>query len=287
MPEAENNPQALTTTMTRTLDALKGHYALITGGSEGLGREFAGQLAARGLHLVLVARDEIKLRAAADELQNKYAVKVVVVPADLSLAEEVRKMKATVDALGVRVRVLVNNAGCGGWGAFAERPPHTSMQIIDVNVKAPVLLAQMFFDHLRESRGYVINVASVAALQPIPYMAVYAASKSFLANFGIALWEEWRTEGIHVQTLMPGAVRTAFDEKSGGFVAPFARAPVSEVVQRSLLNLMNPRRPLVYFRGSLAQRFFARVLPTKMLVKEVAKVFRPKSAGPAKSKPRV
>lgn len=284
MPEAEENAHTITPTMT--LDALKGHYALITGGSEGLGREFAGQLAARGLHLVLVARDEIKLRAVANELQSKYAVKVVVVPADLSQVEDIRKMKATVDALGVRVRVLVNNAGYGGWGAFAERPPQTSMQIIDVNVKAPVLLAQIFFDHLRESRGYMVNVASVAALQPIPYMAVYAASKSFLKNFSIALWEEWRSEGIHVQTLMPGAVQTAFDEKSGGFVAPFARAPVSDVVQRSLLNLMNPRRPLVYFRGSLAQRFFARVLPTKMLVKEVAKVFRPKSAKPVKSGPR-
>jgi hypothetical protein len=258
-------------------NTLKDSYALITGASQGLGREFAFQLAALGLNLVLVARSELDLKETAEALSQYSNQKIKLIPADLTKTDDLAYILKTLQRENIRIRILVNNAGSGYWGHFDKGHPETYARMIDLNVKAPVLLTHHLFEDLKSFEvSAVINVSSLASVQPVPYMSVYAATKSFLSHYGMALWAEWERQGIYVQTLMPGAIETKFDEKSGGFQAPFRKDSASEIVKLSLNELLGRRRPLVYAKRSFSQRAFRRLLPLPFLIREVAKVFLPK-----------
>lgn len=260
---------------------LKESFALVTGASDGLGREFAFQLAALGMNLVLVARNETKLNETATQLRAASGRKVLVVPADLTDLRQLAAIKKTLRENSVRIKVLVNNAGSGAWGRFEQSTPETYSKMIDLNLKAPVLLAQLFFDDLSSfKKSAIINVSSLAAVQPVPFMSLYAATKSSLTHFGLALWSEWQKYGIFVQTLMPGAIETKFDEKSGGFKAPFRKDKVTDIVKLSLTDLMTAGNAIVYAKGSFSQRLFAKILPVSFLAREVAKVFNPDKREP-------
>ena len=261
-----------------TPDQLKNQYALVTGASEGLGREFALQLATIEMIPVLVGRTESKLKEAAQDIQQKTGKECFTITADLSRQADLEKAIASLRDKSIQIRVLVNNAGSGYWGHFENADVDMLTGMVDLTVKAPIFLAHALFEDLRSFKNSaVINVCSVAALQPVPYMSVYAATKSFMADFSMALWKEWAPYGIYVQTLMPGAIDTKFDEKSGGFQAPFRKDTASTIVSLSLNALMTDQKPLVFAKGSLMQKIFARVLPTAFLVREVAKVFSPKA----------
>jgi hypothetical protein len=256
---------------------LKGQYALITGASDGLGREFAVQLASLGMSLVLVARSEAKLHETVRMLRLAPDQKAVVVAADLTDPSSFDSIREVLRKNSIRIKLLVNNAGSGGWGQFETMSPELYGKMIDLNIKAPVLLSKLLFEDLSNSvASAVINVSSLAAIQPVPYMSVYAATKSFMTHFSLALWNEWEKRGVYVQTLMPGAIATGFDEKSGGFKAPFPKDQVSEIVKLSLTELLTSRRPIVYARRSWSQRAFRMWLPLPFLVREVGKVFKPR-----------
>lgn len=256
-----------------TESTFKGHYALVTGASAGLGRAFAEKIARMGMRLVLVARNVSDLNAVAEKLRVDFGSEVEVIACDLSRLDSLGEIRRRLDAKGIRVRLLVNNAGIGGWGDFENISDEVYSRMIDLNVKAPVLLSKLLLPDLRSfNESAIINVSSVASVQPVPFMAVYAATKSFLTHFSSALWNECEKYGIYVQTLMPGAIDTGFDEKSGGFKAPFKKDSVQDVVELSIANLMK-KKPLVYAKGSLLQRFFALALPRPFLIREVGKVF--------------
>lgn len=196
------------------MDGLK--TALITGASSGIGEAFAKALAAKGLDLVLVARSEDKLRALSRQLNEVYSRRVEVVTADLSLAGSAQKVHAAAEALGMPVDLLVNNAGFGTVGTFVKQDPERERQEVMLNAAAVVDLCHAFVPAMVErGRGGVINIASMAAFQPLPYMSVYAATKAFVLSFSQGLRGEVKGKGVNVLAVCPGPVDTPFFEATG------------------------------------------------------------------------
>ena len=185
--------------------------ALITGASAGLGVDFARQLSAQGKRLVLVARRKDRLEALAAELGNARAVE-----ADLSKVDAIERLMADLDAHGEHVQLLVNNAGFGLTGKFAELDGKRQRQMIDLNCGALVELAHAVLPGMIERKaGQILNVASTAAFQPGPGMAVYFATKAFVLSFSEALHEEVKRHGVVVSALCPGPTATEFGEVAG------------------------------------------------------------------------
>ena len=180
---------------------------LVTGASAGLGAEFARLCAARGEELVLVARRLDRLEALAAEIGGS----VHVVAADLSAADAPRRLIDEVESLGLHVDTLINNAGFGGGGRFAEQSAERQTEMIDLNVRALTDLARrVLTGMLARRRGAILNVASTAAFQPGPGSAVYFATKAFVLSFTEALHQELNGSGIKVSALCPGATATEF-----------------------------------------------------------------------------
>lgn len=190
--------------------------ALITGASSGIGATFATTLARSGCDLILVARSEDKLRALAGELTRETGRNIQVIAADLSKPECGATLKKAVDALEMSVDLLINNAGFGTTGAFEKQDAAREAEEIRLNVSAVVDLAHAFLPAMLEGgNGAIINIASSAAFQPMPYFAVYAATKAFVYSFSDALREELRGRGVHVMAVCPGPVDTGFFEATG------------------------------------------------------------------------
>jgi short-subunit dehydrogenase len=187
--------------------------ALITGASAGLGAEFARQLAAKGTHLVLVARRADALEEVAREARG-FGVEVEVVTCDLEDPRSRRKLAASLPDRGVDL--LVNNAGWGKLGTLVDASPDELLSQIELNVKALVELTQAAGkEFCRRGRGGIINVASTASFSPLPYFAVYGATKSFVRDFTHAVARELAPSGVRVTCVNPGPTRTDFFARSG------------------------------------------------------------------------
>ena len=184
---------------------------LITGASAGLGVEFARQCVARGEEVVLVARREDRLNQLAAEVGDAQ-----VVAADLSAPGAATEILAEVKSRGLWVRTLINNAGFGLRGRFDELPLDRQLEMIDLNIRALTDFSFVVIPEMvQRGGGSILNVASTAAFQPGPKMAVYFATKAFVLSFTEALYEEWKERGIKVSALCPGPTRTEFGEVAG------------------------------------------------------------------------
>ena len=255
-----------------------GHWAVVTGASSGIGRAYARQLAARGLHLLLVARSEPALRELAAELAASHGVRAEVAVLDLATPEAAPALARRVDALApAGLRLLVNNAGCGQWGPLAAAPAGRLEEIVRLNCAAVVALTEALLPALRRGApAALVNVSSQAALQPVPYMAVYAASKAFVHSFSLALHEELAAVGVHVQTLVPGPTATDFDRRAGAYASQLSQRGRPEDVAAASLAALDRRRALAASVGGLwKQRLAAALLPPELLLREVARLFRP------------
>ncbi len=185
--------------------------ALITGASAGLGAEFARQLARRGTRLVLVARREDRLRTLADEVGNAR-----VIAMDLSAHDAAERLVADLDAAGAEVELLINNAGFGQIGRFASLDAKRQREMIDLNIGTLTDLCRAIAPRMIERKsGGILNIASTAAFQPGPNMAVYFATKAYVLSFTEALHEELKPQGVHVSALCPGPTRTEFGDVAG------------------------------------------------------------------------
>lgn len=222
--------------------------ALVTGASSGIGVELARELAADGHDLILTARREARLRALAYELTGRHGMSAAVVPADLANADGPARLLREVEALGRPVEVLINNAGLGLGDAFAHQDPARLRMLLQVNVVAATELARACLpDMLARRRGGILNVASMAGLQPGPYMAAYYASKAYLLSLSEALWAECRGTGVRVTALCPGPVATEFFQAAGVAGSKFARTkpqvmPASEVARAGYAGFKSGRR---------------------------------------------
>lgn len=199
--------------------------ALVTGASAGLGEEFARQLAARDHDLVLVARRETRLASLAAELTDAAGVTVEVLPADLTDDGQVGAVESRLRNVDSPIDLLVNNAGFGTLGRFDTLPIERELQEIRLNVVAVVRLAHAATQAmLARGRGGVINVSSIGAHQPVPTMATYGATKSYVSSFSHALHQELGPLGVRVMVLEPGFTHTEFQARAG-VEAEQARVP--------------------------------------------------------------
>lgn len=183
---------------------------LITGASAGIGAELARVFAKHGHKLALVARSEDKLLALADELKFEFGTDAIVIPADLGTAKGVAAMVAQLDKKKEEIDILVNNAGLLEVGAFCDTPTDDVMKLVNLNIAALTQLTSLLVPRMVERKfGRILNVASLAAFQPVPTMAVYAASKAFVLSLTEALSEELRGTGVKITALCPGLTDTA------------------------------------------------------------------------------
>lgn len=190
--------------------------ALVTGASGGIGEELARLFAADGHDLVLVARSRDKLARLAEELQGKHGIAARVLAADLARAESPQEIFDELWGADVTVDALVNNAGFGSYGLFAETDLKSELDMLLVNVVALTHLTKLFLPAMiARRRGYVMNVASTAAFQPGPLMAVYYASKAYVLSFSEALTNECGGTGVRVSALCPGPTETGFVAAAG------------------------------------------------------------------------
>ncbi|AXJ02391.1 hypothetical protein CYPRO_3157 [Cyclonatronum proteinivorum] len=190
--------------------------ALITGASSGIGREMALQLAALGSKPVLVARRKDRLEQLADEIKTKFGIESLILASDLSKPHAAAALYSAVQEAGLKPDILINNAGFGFQGGFLKGDARTYHEMTMLNMTALTELTYFFLPAMVEQKkGGILNVASMAGFAPIPYFAVYAATKSYVNSFGCALWHEMKDCGVHVTTLCPGPVQTEFFEVSG------------------------------------------------------------------------
>ena len=189
----------------------KRQTALVTGGSGGIGLEIAKVIARRGFDLVLVARTRDALEAAAGQIEGKHDVKVHVFAADLRRREAPEAVFDFLRNEAIPIEILVNNAGFGLGGEFAETDVQRELEMIQVNIVALTHLTKLFLPAMIKAKsGRVLNLASTAAFQPGPLMAVYYATKAYVLSFSEALAEELRHSGVTVTALCPGPTRTDF-----------------------------------------------------------------------------
>src|SRR5947207_6811870 len=193
-----------------------GNAALITGASAGLGLEYAKLFAADGVDVVLVARRRDRLEALAKELEGKHRVRAHVIAADLGSADGPGRVLEDLRRIGLEVSILLNNAGFGTSGAFAEIDADRELEMIQVNVVSLVSLTRALLPPMiARKNGRILNIGSTAGFPPGPFMAVYYASKAFVNSFTEALWYELRGRGVSATVSCPGATATEFGQVAG------------------------------------------------------------------------
>lgn len=255
-----------------------GKNALVTGASSGIGAEFARSLAAKGASLVLVARSVAALEALAAELREAHGVDVEVVPLDLALPDSAAALAAEVSARGLVVDVLINNAGFGSHGDLVDADPAMLAQQIQLNVGTLVGATARFLPGMvAGGGGVVVNVASTAAFQPLPHMAVYGATKAFVLSFTQALWKENLSTGVKVLALCPGATDTAFFDVAGGDAAVGARRSPVQVVELAFDALAAGRPSVVDgAMNRLMARVGPRIMPERGMLAAAERAMRPR-----------
>lgn len=255
--------------------------ALVTGASSGIGEAFARELASRKTDLVLVARSAEKLERLATELSSKYQVKTEVIVRDLTKAAAGQAVFDSVRAKGLTIDLLINNAGFGDYGAFSDRPLSKQLAMVQLNITAVVELTGLFLPLMQQRKdGAIINVSSIAAFQPTPYLSVYAASKAFILNFSEALWAENKDRGVRILVACPGPTKSEFyaradfpDSATG--LNNMTMASPEKVVRETLKALDKGQSTVV--AGGFANQIIAnlpRLLPRDVLVSVVGKQFK-------------
>jgi len=254
--------------------------ALITGASTGIGVVFARQLAQRQMELILVARSRDKLEQLAAELEEQYGVKVTVIVQDLTVAGAGKLVYNTVNQKGINVDLLVNNAGFGDYGAFSERDLARQLEMIQLNNLVLVELSHYFLrPMLAGAGGAIINVASIAGFQPLPYLSVYAATKAFVLSFSESLWAENKDKGVEILALCPGPTESNFFEVArfpSAFMGKNGRLDSAEVVVQEALTALANKRPNVV-AGKLTNKIIVnlpRFLPRSWIVSLIEKQFK-------------
>jgi short-subunit dehydrogenase len=249
---------------------IKMKATLITGASFGIGESFARKLAARGENLVLVARTEERLAELCREFETKNKIGAQYIVADLTRQDAPREIFSETERRGVEIETLINNAGFGSLGEFVTLDLERELSMIDLNVKTLVALTHLYGAQMKmRKRGAIINVASTAAFQPVPFMACYAATKAFVLSFSVALWEEMRPHNVRVMALCPGVTETKFFEAADIKRPPMrvAQSP-DEVVDVALKGLARGRSHIISgwmnYLTAQSERFFPRSLVARV-----------------------
>ena len=254
-------------------------YAVITGATSGIGAEFARQLAARGLHFVLAGRREERLQSLAEELASKHGSRCELVPGDLTDPREPERLVDFCTEKQLDVAMLINNAGFGQVATIDQTDLPTTMGIIQVNIAAVTELMYRFLPMMLErDEGSILNIASVAAFQPIPYMPVYAASKAYVLHLTEAVWAETKDTGVHVGALCPGTTRTEFFDAAGspGWAEKHMSQSPQQVVKTGI-KVLEKRKP--YIVSGVSNKLLmtaSKFGPREGRVVQMKRIFKPK-----------
>lgn len=256
--------------------------ALITGASSGIGAAFARGLARRGHDVILVARRLDRLEALAAELQAAHGGRAVAIAQDLAAPDAAEALSRAVSERGLAVELLVNNAGIGYYDHFAEMDRAHVMGMVTLNVATLTALTHAFLPEMvARGRGGVIQVASAAAFQPIPYGAVYAATKAYVLALSEALAEEVAPKGVRVVCVCPGSTESEIHSYSGVKPALLDLAPPmpAEVVVDETLRALDWRqRVVVPGLQNVLGAFAARVLPRPLVTHLAGRIFAPEKS---------
>ena len=249
---------------------------LITGSSTGIGAAFARKLATLGRNVLLVARSEDKLITLCNELGRISGVRAQYFALDLTQPDAGAQLFEETEKRQLEIDMLINNAGFGSMGDFANLDLANELKMIDLNVKSLVELTHLFLVPMRERKqGAIINVASTAGFQSVPFMATYAATKAFVLSFSEALWEENRKHGVHVMALCPGVTETNFFEASHMDRPPMRTIQSPEaVVDAALRGLARRKSSVVSGWTNLLMIETERFVPRSMVIKLAGKALR-------------
>ncbi len=249
--------------------SFKGITALVTGASSGIGKAMARILASEGANLVLAARNLPRLEQEAADLKGRYSVNVQVFAGDLSQPEIPRKLFEFTRERGLDIDLLVNNAGIGHCGLFEATGSQDIRAMLNLNIEALTVLTHLFLPGmLARKKGGVLNVASTAAFQPIPYLSIYAASKAFVVHFSEALWSECKGRGVRVFCLCPGNTLTRFHQTAGiARSRMFFSASAGDVARFALRKFLRSGSPTaIYGFWNKVMYYAARLSPRRLTV---------------------
>ncbi len=253
--------------------------ALVTGASSGIGAAIAAELAARGQNLTLVARREDKLAELATELHSRHGIRAGVVACDLGTEDERARLEARVAELGLEVEVLINNAGFGYAGDFADGDRQRQVEMVRLNCEAVVDLSARYLPAMiSRHRGAVLNVASTGGFQPMPKSATYGATKAFVLSHSEALHHELKGTGVTLTAVCPGPVRTEFTsaaampkaEDTPGFIWMSAQ----DVAREAVDGLADGKRTVVPGMLNYASMMFGRYSPRWALLPFASRIWR-------------
>ncbi len=260
---------------------------LITGASGGIGEALASKLAQRKQNLLLVARNAGKLSLQCKQLTETFGIGAQFIAADLAQPKAAEAMFAGAQLRGLEIDTLINNAGIGSGGEFSTIKLQPELNLIQLNVSSLVALTHLVLPQMQQRKsGTIINVASMAALMPVPYMATYAASKAFVRSFTEAITEECKPYGIHVLLFCPGLTKTGFNQAAGinnetakGLGADYSNAPAQtpEAVADEILNAIDKRKHVAIAgaRNRIAAKALA-LLPDSLIALNLANSYRKK-----------
>jgi uncharacterized protein len=244
---------------------------LVTGASSGIGVELARELAKRGRGVTLVARRKDRLVELAKELTERHGIRAETVACDLSSPAARKRMMQTVDDRGLEVEVLVNNAGFGSAGRFQSLDADAELRMVRTNVEAVVDLCSTYVpDMVERGQGAVLNVASVAAYQPVPRQATYAATKAFVLSFTEGLHVDLKGTGVTATALCPGPTKTEFGEAAGIreelFNIPGLVYTAEEMAVAGVNAMERGRRAVVPGATNLASAVGGRLMPRALVL---------------------
>lgn len=251
--------------------AWQGCWALVTGASSGIGAAIAGELAEAGVHLVLTARRQERLEALASQLAAMRGIQTRVIAADLNEEDSPQKLFDATEGAGIPIDLLINNAGFGQYGEFRRANMTAQAEMIHVNCTAVANISRLFLPAMvSRRRGAMMIVSSLAAYQPVPYLATYAATKAFDRMLAEALHQELKRFGVKVNALCPGPTRSEFGIRAGAPEGAMRRQQSAEVVARKGLEALAAGRDSVipYYAGRLqvfAQRFLPRTVVSSLI----------------------
>lgn len=251
---------------------------LITGASSGIGETFARRLAAEGENVLLVARSEERLASICNELGREHGVQAQYVAMDLTQDETGAQLFDEVGRRGLEIETLINNAGFGSMGDFLKLDLETELKMVDLNIRALVDLTYRFLGPMRDRRrGAIINVASTAGFQPVPFMTTYAATKAFVLSFSIGLWEENRPYNVQVMALCPGVTDTNFFEAGHIDKPPMRLSQTPEqVVETALRGLKRGKSHIISGWSNYLMTESERLVPRSLVARAVGSVLRPR-----------
>lgn len=253
-------------------------FALITGGSRGIGRSLAFELASRSYPVALVAREENELRLVTEEIRNKFKVSTIYLAVDLSETGSASRIHSWWRDSGNKLGWLVNNAGYGMYGWFDKMSLSEQIKMLQVNIESMIQLTHQFIPELKRNKpSYILNVSSLAAFQALPTMSAYSASKSFVLQFSRSLSQELKKDEVTVTCLCPGAVATGFNQRAkmeamDKLTARFNMSP-DRVAKKAIAGALKSKKQVIPGLNFRISALTSRILPRSVNERFAAQIY--------------